>query len=153
MIRSFFTCLVFCMTLECHCYNSVYLFAVYLFASCEVAEYTGWSSFTLYLSTSDLSYLESGKKLTLNLPVSSADNFCKLFGARSGPTTCRAWSDSKLFNALMVVLKEFEEKDDLEKKSQMTNTCMAIYTACNLELIPLTVNCKVNLRLIVGDWT
>ena len=41
--------------------------------------------------------------LTLYLIVSSADNFCKKFGARSGPTKCRAWFRSRLFNTLMVV--------------------------------------------------
>ena len=39
--------------------------------------------------------------------VLSADNFCKQFGPRSGPTKCRAWSVSKLFDTLMVFLKEF----------------------------------------------
>ena len=36
---------------------------------------------------------------TLNLPniVSSADNFCKQFGVRSGPTFCRSWSRPNCF--------------------------------------------------------
>ena len=36
--------------------------------------------------------------LTLYLLESSADNFCKQFGPRSGPTKCRAWSGSKMFD-------------------------------------------------------
>ena len=34
-----------------------------------------------------------------------ADNLCKQFGPRSGPTTCRAWSGSKLFDTQMVLKK------------------------------------------------
>ena len=45
--------------------------------------------------------------LTLCLLVWSADNFCKQFGPKS-------WS--KLFDTLMVFLKEFFEKVDFEKK-------------------------------------
>ena len=48
------------------------------------------------------------------LIVSSADNICKQFVPRSGPTNCRACSGSKLFDTLM---KEFFEKVDFEKKS------------------------------------
>ena len=54
--------------------------------------------------------------LTLCLQVSSADNFCKQFGARSGPTKCPAWSGSKLFDTLLLFLKEFFENIDFEKK-------------------------------------
>ena len=52
--------------------------------------------------------------LTLCLQVSSADSLCKQFGPRSGPTKCRAWSGSKLFDTLMVFLIFFK-KDDFEK--------------------------------------
>ena len=52
--------------------------------------------------------------------MSSADNFCKQFGPRSGPTFCRACSGSKLFDTQMVFLKEFLEKDEFEKKQQTT---------------------------------
>ena len=43
--------------------------------------------------------------LTLCLLVLSADNFWKQFGPRSGPTFCRAWSGTKLFDTLNVFLK------------------------------------------------
>ena len=56
--------------------------------------------------------------LTLYLLASSADNFCKQFGPRSGPTKCRALSGSKLFDTLMVFLKEFFKKVDFEKYQQ-----------------------------------
>ena len=55
--------------------------------------------------------------LTLYPLVSSADNFYKLFGPKSGPTKHQAWSGSKLFDTLMVFLKEFFEKVDFEKNS------------------------------------
>ena len=58
--------------------------------------------------------------LTLCLPVSSADNFGKQFGPRSGPTNRRAWSGSKLFDILMVFLKEFFQKVNFEKNQQTT---------------------------------
>ena len=38
---------------------------------------------------------EPGHLITLCLLVSSADNFCKQFGPRSGPTKCWAWSGSQ----------------------------------------------------------
>ena len=37
------------------------------------------------------------------LPAMSADNLCKQFGPRSGPTKCWAWSGSKLFDSRMVM--------------------------------------------------
>ena len=40
-----------------------------------------------------------------SLPLLSADNLCNQFGPRSGPTKCRAWSGSKLFDSLMVLKK------------------------------------------------
>ena len=55
-----------------------------------------------------------------DLLVSSADNFCKQFGPRSGPTKCRAWSGSNLFDTQMVFKKEFFEKVDFEKSKQTT---------------------------------
>ena len=58
--------------------------------------------------------------LTLCLPVSSADNLGKQFGPRSGPTNRRAWSGSKLFDILMVFLKEFFQKVHFEKNQQTT---------------------------------
>ena len=56
-----------------------------------------------------------------------ADNFCKKFGPRSGATQCRAWSGSKLFDILMVFLKEFFETVDFEKKQQTTKKGMKNY--------------------------
>ena len=52
--------------------------------------------------------------------MSSADNICKQFGPRSSLTKCRAWSESKLFDTLMVFLKEFFKWFDIEKKQQTT---------------------------------
>ena len=51
---------------------------------------------------------------------SSADNLDKQFGPRSGPTNRRAWSGSKLFDILMVFLKEFFQKVNFEKNRQTT---------------------------------
>ena len=39
--------------------------------------------------------------------LSSADNICKQFGSRSGPTDCRSYSGSKLFDTLIVFLSIF----------------------------------------------
>ena len=61
--------------------------------------------------------------LALCLLVSSADNLCKQFGSRSGPTKCRAWSGSKLFDTLMIFLKEFFEKIDFEKSADDKKAC------------------------------
>ena len=58
--------------------------------------------------------------LTLYILMSSADIFCKQFRTRSGPTKRQAQSGSKLFDTLMVFLKEFFEKVDFEKKQQTT---------------------------------
>ena len=49
------------------------------------------------------------QRLTLHLLVLSADNFCKQFGSRS-----------KLFDTLVVFMKEFFEKVDFEKNKQTT---------------------------------
>ena len=61
----------------------------------------------------------------------SADNLCKQFGPRSGPTKCRACSGLKLFYTRMVFLKEFFEKVDFEKISReqinMKNYPVMIY--------------------------
>ena len=67
-------------------------------------------------------FYSAGPGLTLYLLVPSADSLCKQFGPKSGPTKtkCRAWSGSKLFDLLMVFLKEFCEKVDFEKNRQMT---------------------------------
>ena len=56
--------------------------------------------------------------LTLCLLVSSADNFCKQIGPRSGPLKRWYWSESKLFDTQMVFLKEFFEKLILKKISR-----------------------------------
>ena len=57
--------------------------------------------------------------LTLSLLTSSADNLCKQFVPRSGPTKHQPRSGSKLFDPLMIFLKVhvFFEKVDFEKKS------------------------------------
>ena len=57
--------------------------------------------------------------LMLSLLVASVDNLCKQFWLRSGPTKCLAWSGSKLFDTLMVFLKEFFEKVDFEKVKEL----------------------------------
>ena len=65
------------------------------------------------------------------LPESSADNLCKQFGPRSGPTLCRAWSGSKLFDTLIFdpnyltpwySWKNFSKKLIWKKNQQTTNS-------------------------------
>ena len=43
------------------------------------------------------------------LRLSSADNLCKQFGPRLGPTECWSLSGSKPFDTLIVFLNEFLE--------------------------------------------
>ena len=66
--------------------------------------------------------------------MSSADNLCKQFGHRSGLTECRSWSGSKLFDTLIVLLKEFFEKGNFEKKSAGKYKSMKNYPACRASL-------------------
>ena len=66
-----------------------------------------------------------------------SDNLCKQFGPRSGPTKRRSWSGSKLFDALMVFLKEIFEKDNYEKSAD-DNKSMKNYPAW-YKLINLTL--------------
>ena len=55
-------------------------------------------------------------------------NLVKQFGPRSGPTECLAWSGSKLFDTLMVFLKEFFENINFKKDQQTTkNQQMRIF--------------------------
>ena len=67
--------------------------------------------------------------LTLLSAVSSADNRCKRFAPRSGPTKRRARSGSKLSDTLMVFLKEFFEKVNFEKISRRQKSVQN-YPAC-----------------------
>ena len=47
---------------------------------------------------------------TVTFILTSAYNLYKLCASRSGPTERRAWSGSKLFDTLVVLLKYFLEK-------------------------------------------
>ena len=64
------------------------------------------------------------------LLVASAANICKEFGPRSGLTKCRAWSRSKLFDTLIVFLKEFFEKVNFEKPISRRQKSMKNYPVC-----------------------
>ena len=57
-----------------------------------------WSSGPLMLKNGITTSSSCTGSLILYLLVSSVDNLCKQFGSRSGPTKCRAWSGSKLFD-------------------------------------------------------
>ena len=48
----------------------------------------------------------------------SAGNLCIQFGPRSGPTFCRSWFGYKMFDTLIVFLKEFFEKVPFKKVSR-----------------------------------
>ena len=56
--------------------------------------------------------------------LSSADNLCKQFGPRSGPTECQSSSGSRLFD-LIVFLKEWFENVNLERSQQISTTTKA----------------------------
>ena len=47
----------------------------------------------------------------------SADNLCKQFESKSRPTERRSWPGFKLFDTLIMFLKEFFEKIIFEKKT------------------------------------
>ena len=49
--------------------------------------------------------------------LSSADNLCKQFGPRSGPTKCWAISGSKLFDTPIAFLKDLFKKLILKKSA------------------------------------
>ena len=70
--------------------------------------------------------------LTRCLLVSSAHILCKQIGRRSGPTKCRAWSGSNLFDTQMVFMKEFFEKVDFEKNQQTTKKHEKLITFTNV---------------------
>ena len=57
---------------------------------------------------------------TLCFLVSSAANLSKQLGPRSGPTKCRAWSGSNMFDTQMVFLKEFFKNKCFWKNPQTT---------------------------------
>ena len=76
--------------------------------------------------------------ITHCLLVSSAHHLCKQFWYRSGPTKCRAWSVSKLFDTLMVFLKEFFKNVNVEKISRRQKI-MKNFPACK-ELSPNHAN-------------
>ena len=44
------------------------------------------------------------KFMPTHLLMSSSEHFCKQFGCRSGPTECRSWSRSILYDTLIVQL-------------------------------------------------
>ena len=54
--------------------------------------------------------MHSPHTLAYGLLLTFADNFCKQFGPTSGPTNSQAGSRSKLFDTLVVFLKEFCQK-------------------------------------------
>ena len=65
---------------------------------------------------------DDARRQRVNHQVSYADNLCKLFGPRSGPTKNWACSRSNFFNALVVFLKEFWIQLILKKvKTQQRN--------------------------------
>ena len=84
-----------------------------------------------FYPTLTLSLMRRKQSFRYSLIVLSADTVCKQLGTRSGPTFCRAWSGSKLFDTLMVFPNEFFEKkkNDFEKNQQTTKTCTSTQNA------------------------
>ena len=64
--------------------------------------------------------------------MSSADNLCKQFAPRSGPTEVGLDLDPNCLDTLVVFLKEFFEKVNYEKKFADDNKSMKNYPACKL---------------------
>ena len=48
--------------------------------------------------------------------LSSSDNLCKQFGLRLELKECPSWSGSKQFDTLILFLKEFFEKQNINEK-------------------------------------
>ena len=63
-------------------------------------------------------YLPSTPHFCSQWLLSSADNLCKQIVPR--PTECSSWSGFKMFDTLIVFLKEFFEKVNFEKNQQTT---------------------------------
>ena len=68
-------------------------------------------------------YRQLSGKFNSPMLALSTDNHCKQFEPRSGPTKCWACSGSKLFDTLMIFLKEFLIKLILIINQQTTKTC------------------------------
>ena len=98
-----------------------------------------------------LRLLWSNYSVTHYLLVAFANNFCKQFGPRSGPTECGAWSGSNLFDAQMVFLKEFFEKADFEKNQQTAKKREKLPRRQRVTCTSLRVNsCNSQVRQISG---
>ena len=117
-----------------------YLYELSIMFSDMLKSLSSWNLYNLYtdvklnkISTSHLSLINRIVspiiKLTLYLLKSQNVNIWRKFGHRSGPTRRRIWSSSKLFETLMVFLKEFFEKVGFEKNQHTTKTCKIIQHA------------------------
>ena len=53
---------------------------------------------------------------------STKNNLNKQFGPRSGPTECQFWSGFKMFDTLIVLLKEFFDNFFLKSQQAATKT-------------------------------
>ena len=84
--------------------------------------------------------------------MSSADNLCKQFRLRPGPTVCCAWSGSKLFDTLMLFTKEYFEKMDVENISRQQKIIMKNYPACR-ELMRDYCTCEAIMLYIAAVYT
>ena len=91
--------------------------------------------------------------------VISADNIGKQFGPRSGPMNCQAWSGSKLFDILMVFLKEIFQKVNFEKKSaddkkawKITQYAISLIQTGPMEIYNHTTKHKAVLTFKQGGW-
>ena len=89
--------------------------------------------------------------LTCCLLVSSADNFCKQFGPRSGPTQCWAWSGSNPFDTQMIFRKSWFWKKTIDvKKAWKISLGVKLnsfdfektsWSGCSMFIIFFTLNC------------
>ena len=80
--------------------------------------------------------------LLICLQVLSADNLCKQFGPRSGPTDHLAWSGLKLFATLMVFKKK-ESKKLILKKVRSWQNSVKNYPVCKEIKLNFMVNTKI----------
>ena len=87
----------------------------------------------------------------------SAENRCKQCCSRSGATKHQAWSGSKPFDTMMVILKEIFEKVDFKKKSAGRKkhakfpSRQKVKTVSNLWNIYISCR-KKKMKALYGSW-
>ena len=122
-----------------HCSKPVWVIEVLLYIAFKTPSFISKIFFRdlfFLIFESDFKYiwfLWKNPTPTMNLVVWSADNHCKQFRPRSGSTKCWAWSESKLFDTLIVSWNNFGKRS-LEKYHQATFFMPPLFVECGRAL-------------------